>query len=134
MLKEEILSDRAFQFSPELLKRLAPQHWDEAMWGGSYEFNLNDRVLGIQQMVLARMMDPQVLKSIQNAETHATEGQEVLKLPEVFDTLTDAVFEGIAGSERIGRREEEDRVFEPAAKLATGLSGSAVDHRAGTEA
>ncbi len=58
----------------------------------AYEFSLNDRVLGIQEMVLARFLDPQVLKTIQNAETHATEGQEVLRLPEVFDTLTDAIW------------------------------------------
>ncbi|HTU24096.1 MAG TPA: zinc-dependent metalloprotease [Pirellulales bacterium] len=94
VLKDEILSDQAFQFSPELLKRLAPQHWDEGMsfWAGSYEFSLNDRVLAIQEMVLSRLLDPQVLKTIQNAETHATEGQEVLRLPEIFDTLTDAVW------------------------------------------
>jgi hypothetical protein len=92
VLKEEILSDKSFQFSPELLKRLAPQHWDESAWGSAYEFSLNDRVLAIQEMVLSRLLDPQVLKSIQNAETHAGEGQEVLKMPEVFDTLTEAVW------------------------------------------
>jgi Met-zincin/Domain of unknown function (DUF5117) len=92
MLKEEIFSDRAFQFSPELLKRMAPQHWEDSMPGRSYQFALNDRVLAIQEMVLARMLDPRVLKTIQNAELHANEGQEVLRLPEVFDTLTDAVW------------------------------------------
>ena len=92
VLKEEIFSDRAFQFSPELLKRLAPQHWEDSMPGRSYQFSLNDRVLAIQELVLARLLDPQVLKSIQNVELHASEGQEVLKMPEVFDTLTGAVW------------------------------------------
>jgi hypothetical protein len=96
LLKEEILSDGAFKFSPELLKRLAPEHFMDDdyyfFFSSDYQFPLYETVLSIQRIVLARFLDSQVLRSIQNAELLASSGQEVLKMPEVFDTLTDAIW------------------------------------------
>jgi hypothetical protein len=94
LLKEEILSDRAFKFSPELLKRLAPEHFrdDDFFFFSNYEFNVNDRVLAIQRMVMSRFLDSSVLRAIQNSELHAAKDQPVLQLPEVFDALTDAIW------------------------------------------
>ena len=94
LLQTEILSDQAFKFSPELLKRLAPEHFrdDFFFFFSNYEFNVYERVLSIQRMVLSHFLDSRVLRSIQNAELHAGKGQEVLKLPEVFDALTDSIW------------------------------------------
>lgn len=95
LVKEEILSDQAFKFSPELLKRLAPQHFHDDyffMFMSNFEFPIYERVLSIQRIVVSHFLDAKVLKSIQNAELHAADGQEVLKLPEVFDALTDSIW------------------------------------------
>jgi hypothetical protein len=95
LLSEEILSDKAFKFSPELLKRLAPEHWfdDYYFFGSSdHQFPLYERVLSIQQIVVSRLLDPQVLRSVQNTELHVPSGTEVLAMPEVFDTLTKSIW------------------------------------------
>lgn len=91
-VSEHILSDKAFKFSPELLKRLAPEHWSH--WG-MYGFGgdppaVYDQVLWIQRGVLSRMLDARVLNRIQNIELHSD--GEVLKMPEVFDVVTRAVW------------------------------------------
>jgi hypothetical protein len=94
LLKREILSDRAFRFSPELLKRLAPQHFrdDDVFFFSNYDFNVYDRVLSIQRIVLSHFLSSRVLQGIQNAELHASKGQKVIQLPEVFDALTDSIW------------------------------------------
>ena len=63
MLKEEILSDQAFKFSPELLKRLAPQHFREGYFYSQYEFpDLRPRAVDSEDGVVA------VLRSVGNAD------------------------------------------------------------------
>ena len=76
---------------------------------------------------------PQVLKSIQNAEPHATEGQEVLKLPEVFDTLTDAIWKELpAGDEPDG--EKKKIAFSTLRRnVQRAYLGRLSTHRAGSE-
>ncbi len=100
ILREEILSDQAFKFSPELLKRLAPEHFREGYFYSQYEFPIYDRVLSIQKMVLSRFFDPSVMRTIQNAELHASDGQEVLKLPELFDVLTETIWKELPTPEQ----------------------------------
>jgi hypothetical protein len=98
LLQDEILSDRAFQFSPELLKRLAPEQFrDDFFFFSNYEFNVQDRVLSIQRSVISRFLNTRSLKSIQNAELHSGKGEESLKLPEVFDALTDSIWSELPG-------------------------------------
>ncbi|HXY37536.1 MAG TPA: zinc-dependent metalloprotease, partial [Planctomycetaceae bacterium] len=113
LLQEEILSDRAFQFSPELLKRLAPEQFRDDFFFSNYEFNIQDRVLSIQRTVLSRFLNARSMKAIQNAELHSGKEEETLKLPEVFDALTDSIFSELPG----GKAVAQDH---PAAKPADG--------------
>jgi Met-zincin len=110
LLKDEVLSDRAFKFSPELLKRLAPRHFhDEGFFFSSnYDLDVYERVLSIQRMVLSHFLDSDVLKAIQNSELHAGKDQEVLKLPEVFDALTDSVWSELPGAKSKSEPKSED--------------------------
>ncbi len=94
-LRDEILSDQAFRFSPELLRRLAPDHfYDQAMFlfRSGYQYPLSDTVLSIQRVVLSRFLDSSVLRSVQDAQLLAAEGQDVLTMSEIFQSLTDAVW------------------------------------------
>ncbi len=105
LLKEEILSDSAFKFSPELLRRLPPEHFRDNFYyfsGSRYQYPLYESVLSIQQIVLSRFLDGDVLRSIQNAELLAGEGEEALKLPEVFDALTDSIWSELPAAEISG--------------------------------
>lgn len=93
LVAEHVLSDKAFKFSPDLLNRLAPEYWDH--WGayrGGDDYSLYDELSWIQRIVLSRFLDPSILSRIQNVELHAAADQQVLKLPEVFDSLTGAIW------------------------------------------
>jgi hypothetical protein len=96
LLKDEILSAKAFQFKPELLRHLAPEHWFDERAGlfgsGGYQYPLLSRAAGIQRIVLSRLLDPQTLRALQEIELHAEPGQETLELPEVFNALTDSIW------------------------------------------
>jgi hypothetical protein len=132
ILKDEILSDSAFKFSPELLKRLAPEHFQEGYFYSQYEFPIYERVLSIQKIVLSRLFDPSVMRTVQNAELHAGDGQEVLKLPEVFDSMTESIWKELpAPEERVdGKKKIEISTIrrnlqrEHSKRLATLVLGS----------
>lgn len=94
-LSEHILSDQAFSFSPGLLRRLAPEHWSSSgffMSSSSAGYPIYDVAASIQGTVLSQFLNGTVLSNIQNIELHADEDQDVLRMPEVFDMLTDSVW------------------------------------------
>ena len=104
-LVDNILSDEAFEFSPQLLRRLTREHWYH--WGsglsfGSSDVNVYDRVLRIQQIVLRHCLNAGVLNRLQNqqlmidAPTAGDEGNEPLRISELFRTLTDSIWSEIA--------------------------------------
>jgi hypothetical protein len=95
-LQEHILSDRAFQFSPQLLRRLAADRW--LHWGndgaaiGGVDYPVNQRVLNIQRIVLNHMVDPGVLTRIQNNALKADKEEQPLTMAEVFRSVSDGVW------------------------------------------
>jgi hypothetical protein len=96
LLQEEILSAKAFQFKPELLRQLAPDHWrDNIAWffsSGGYRYPVLQRALAIQRIVLSRFLAADTLTSLQEVALHADAGQEVLQMSEVFDALTNSIW------------------------------------------
>src|SRR5262249_11298631 len=68
-LQEHILSDRSFQFSPALLRKLAADRW--LHWGNErgvmqpVDYPIHDRVLRIQRVALEQLLDPAVLARVQ---------------------------------------------------------------------
>ena len=67
-LEQHLFNEGAFQFSPQLLRRLGPDRW--AHWGNELaamsrvEYPLNERVLQIQKTALDHLFDPVVLSRI----------------------------------------------------------------------
>jgi hypothetical protein len=89
ILKEEILSAKAFQFKPDLLRHLAPEHWREDMsMSGSYQYPVLKVASSIQRMVLTQALDGEALATLQEIAQHADPGQETLQIAEVFDATT----------------------------------------------
>ncbi|MBX6312469.1 MAG: zinc-dependent metalloprotease [Isosphaeraceae bacterium] len=97
-LADQILSDRAFRFSPALLRKLASERWyhwgNETLlfFGGGVDYPIHEQILGIQRIVLGRCLDPGVLARLQNQELQADVGSEPLRMSEVFRALTDGIW------------------------------------------
>ncbi len=97
-LQENILSDRPFQFPPELLRRLAADRWSH--WGndhvmGPVEFPVHERVLSIQKVAVDQLLNGRVLSRIQNNALTADKDDKPLTLAEVFRSLTEGVWSDI---------------------------------------
>jgi hypothetical protein len=97
-LVDEVLSDRAFRFSPALLRRLGAERWYH--WGnegsGAVDYPLLERILDVQRIVLAHCLSSGTLARLQNQELQADEGSSPLRMEEVFRALTDGVWSELA--------------------------------------
>ena len=88
--------EEAYRFRPELLSRLGPDRWMH--WGaspaagGRVDFPLHDWAMTQQASLLGQLLDPAVLSRIRDAELRAQPGEPVLGIPELFTTLTDAIW------------------------------------------
>lgn len=95
-LQEHILSEKHFQFSPHLLRRLGADRW--LHWGnemntfGSVDYPLHERVLNIQRIVLNRAFSPSVLARVQNNSLKADKDEKPLTIAEMFRSLTDGIW------------------------------------------
>jgi hypothetical protein len=111
-LQEHILTDRPFQFSPRLLRKLASDRW--LHWGNygalrnPAEYPVHERILATQRQVLNHTLDPEVLARIQNnaLEVDRDGKDKPLTIAEVFRSLTDGVWsEPLNGGVTAGKRE-----------------------------
>ncbi len=95
-LVENVLTDKAFQFSPALLRRLSKEHWDMGVGasenGRASDVSVNDRVLAIQRIALSHCLSGSVLTRLQNQELQSDPGSKPLAIAEVFRTLSDGIF------------------------------------------
>ncbi len=94
-LKENILTDKPFQFPPELLRKLSMEkwsHWGSGLSFGGGEYPVNERVLAIQESVLDELLSPETLNRIQNTERLVKPEDKPLAISEVFRILTDSIF------------------------------------------
>ncbi len=111
LVQDEILSANAFQFKPELLRYLAPDHWYDDRFifffgSGGYQYPLLQQVLSVQRIVLSRFLNAQTLRSLQEISLHADPGQEVLGLPEVFNALTDSIWTELPATDADVKKEQ----------------------------
>lgn len=100
---EQILSDKAFKFSPALLRRLAAERWyhwgnESILTGSGSDYPINQRILAIQKIVLNQCFDAGVLSRLQNQELQVEPASEPLKMAEVFRVLTDGIWSDVAAA------------------------------------
>ena len=95
-LVDQILSDKAFHFSPALLRRLATETWShwgsESMAFGSAGVDLNERILGIQKIALGQCLSSSVLGRLENQELQVDAGADALRMSEIFRALSDGIW------------------------------------------
>ena len=98
LLSEQVLSDKAFQFSPDLLRKLASERWyhwgNESLFffGGGVDFPIYQRILSIQKIVLGQCLAADTLARLQNQELQADPGSKPLTMAELFRALTDGIW------------------------------------------
>ena len=95
-LTDQILSDKAYQFSPTLLRRLGTEKWmhwgSMSYYGSGVDISVLETVLAIQKIVLSEALGATTLKRLQNQQLQAEPGSDPLRMEEVFRTMTDATW------------------------------------------
>jgi hypothetical protein len=103
-LSDAGFGERAYRFKPALLSRLAADRWMH--WGaspgsdGRPDFPLHDWAMVQQGSLLGQLLDPAVLARIRDAELRAGPGEATLGLPELFASLTGAIWSEIGAGVR----------------------------------
>jgi len=98
LLVERILSDRSFQFSPGLLRKLIRESWQDNRYFmmGAAGYPVYDAILNIQEIALDECLASSTLQRIQNQEAQSDPGSNPLKMEEVFRAFTDGIFTELA--------------------------------------
>ena len=90
-----VFAKDVFEFPPELYQYLAVGRWRH--WGSrdafsSPEYPIHDRILQLQLWTLFDFMNPFTLSLVHDAEVRVAADTDALTIPEIFDTLTKAIF------------------------------------------
>ncbi len=95
-IAEAGLGEHAYRFRAALLNQLAPDRWSH--WGSNpaaeerIDFPLHEWALAQESGLVSQLLDPAVLSRVRDAELRAADGEAVLTLPEIFQTLTAAIW------------------------------------------
>ena len=96
-MKDEILSAKAFEFKPELLRQLAPDYWfdtsrDFFSGMGDYQYPVLQGRWPFSGWCSRGSSTAMCCGRSRRSALEADPGQDVLQLPEVFDALTDSIW------------------------------------------
>jgi len=94
MLQKYIFDEKALNFSPQLLNKLAPsrwRHWGSSPRMGRLDYPIHDLVLFMQSLVLQELLSGDRLSRLKDIELKSTQGKS-LTLPELFDTLQGGIW------------------------------------------
>jgi hypothetical protein len=99
---EQTFRDEAFGLSPQLLEKMTVDKWlDEGGVGEARQENawpIHDRISGVQASALTRIMNPTTLRRVFDNEFRVPADQDALTVPEVLDTVGNAVWSELDGS------------------------------------
>jgi hypothetical protein len=100
-ISEKIFSDKAFKFSPQLLRRLSMDNWYH--WGSSFyffdsvDYPIYGRILDIQRIGINQCLDASVLTRLQNQKLLAKDDKPLVPA-EIFRALTDSIWSELASN------------------------------------
>ncbi len=96
LLREHLLSPRAFQFSPQLLNKLANTRFTDFTDFGSlrtrFDVPIHDIVLSLQTQVLDRIYHPIVMSRILDSEVKVKDPAEAFSLGLLFSEVQDSIW------------------------------------------
>lgn len=94
LLEQQVLSDKPFDFPPELYNQLAASNWNH--WGSEIpvrkDLAVHDLILQWQEEILGLLTASITLERIHDAELKIPADQDALTTAELLDRLTNAVF------------------------------------------
>src|SRR5690606_11382483 len=94
LVNELLLSDKPFDFPPELYNHLAATHWSH--WGMSFptrsDYAVHEVIAMWQQRVLDQMMSPLVLSRLHDSELKVPSDEDAFTTAELFSSLTSHIF------------------------------------------
>lgn len=93
-IQKNLFAADAFNFSPNLLNKLAPSRWRH--WGSSpqtfaLDYPIQDRILSLQTSILSSLLSSERLRRLANTELKTNVG-EALTIPELFDNLQQSIW------------------------------------------
>jgi hypothetical protein len=99
MLEEHLLSEKPFQFPPEMYNYLASSAWSHwGMRGSSRkDFPVHDAILMWQERILGQVLSSTTLTRIHDAELKVPAETDVLTTAELIERLTKSVFSEVEG-------------------------------------
>ncbi len=96
LLREHLFSPRAFQFSPQLLNKLAnerfPNWYDFSSMQTRFDVPIHEMVLSLQRQVLNRVYHPIVLSRILDSEVKVASPAEAFSLGAMFAGIQDSIW------------------------------------------
>jgi len=109
LIVDRLFAEGALSIEPEVLRRLGPSGWshwdvDRTFDGGRYDFPFHPRILGLQSSVLNQLLAPARLSRIRDGETKFGV-DEVVTIPELMTSLTDAIWSDLGGPITADRRD-----------------------------
>ena len=110
-LDKFILSSDAFDFSSELLNKLAPTRlsdFEGTLWKmDQLDYPIHEIIKNLQTGVLRRIYNIRVISRIHNNELRFNSDQEIFTLIELFDTMNNIIWEELKNDDSINsfRRE-----------------------------
>jgi hypothetical protein len=93
---ENTFFDDAFGLTPELLAHLSVDKWLDGNvnpFSSEATYPIHDTIMGIQASTLTMVMNSTTLRRIYDNELRLPADQEALTLPEVLESLTDAIWQ-----------------------------------------
>ncbi len=94
--------DDTYGLTPEIISHMTVDKWFDA--GGISQiaedptWPIHDRILGIQASTLTMLLNPVTLQRIFDNEFRTASSEDALTLPEVLDTITQAVWSEVDGT------------------------------------
>jgi hypothetical protein len=92
---ENAFRDEAFGLSPDLLRKMTVDKWEDGGTGSPYTeptWPIHDRIAGVQASALTMLMNPTVLRRVYDNEFLIPSGQDALTLAEMVDTVSAAIW------------------------------------------
>jgi len=96
---ETTFLDEAFGLTPELLAKMTSDMWFDEGPAPSAEaaWPIHDRILGVQSSALTMLMNPTTLRRVYDNEFRIPADADMLTLPELLSTVTNAAWTELAG-------------------------------------
>ncbi|MEW6498133.1 MAG: zinc-dependent metalloprotease [Cyanobacteriota bacterium] len=93
-LQKYVFAENAFNFSPQLLNKLAPSRWWD--WGNNVQvdrldYPIHDSIFFLQSRILGELLSGDRLTRLQDIELKSA-SEQALTLPELFQTLEESIW------------------------------------------